>query len=193
MDFSLSKIVAVFIAVILLFGYPLYQQAQRQDKLTQFVVQTTVTEFVDAVRTKGYITPDMYLEFNRKLGATGNQYDIQMEHLHKKFNPLEARDPSNPTYNDDFDVYFNGHYTEEIMKALFPANLDPAQPKVMYPLPSDINPGDPMSVGDFFTVKVKNVNRTMATILRDFFTNGNTASNTAVYVPYGGMIINEDY
>lgn len=194
MDSSLSKIVAVFIAVILLFGYPLYQQAQRQDKLTQFVVQTTVTEFVDAVRTKGYITPDMYLEFNRKLGATGNQYDIQMEHLHKRYNPLYT-DPGNPTtFKDDFDTYFNGYYTKDIMGTLFPDNSEPSDSKTRrYPKLSGDDPGDPMSVGDFFTVKVKNVNRTMATILRDFFTNGNTASNTAVYVPYGGMIINEDY
>ncbi|MGG0821696.1 hypothetical protein ABE099_02375 [Paenibacillus turicensis] len=193
MEFSLSKVIAVLIAVVLLFGYPLYQQAQRQDELTELVVHGAVTEFVDAVRTKGYITPQMYNEFNRKLGATGNQYDVQMEHMHKRYNPLYA-DPSNPssTFDNNFDIYFNGHYTEEIMNALFPSDKNSAG---RYPTIGTNYSGikaDPMSVGDFFTVKVKNINRTMATILRDFFTGGNTGSNTTLYIPYGGMIINED-
>lgn len=193
MEFSLSKVIAVLIAVVLLFGYPLYQQAQRQDELTELVVHGAVTEFVDAVRTKGYITPQMYNDFNRKLGATGNQYDVQMEHMHKKYNPL-YEDPGNPssTFDNKFDIYFNGHYTEEIMNALFPSDKNSAG---RYPTIGTNYAGikaDPMSVGDFFTVKVKNINRTMATILRDFFTGGNTGSNTTLYIPYGGMIINED-
>lgn len=193
MEFSLSKVIAVLIAVVLLFGYPLYQQAQRQDELTELVVHGAVTEFVDAVRTKGYITPQMYNEFNRKLGATGNQYDVQMEHMHKRYNPL-YEDPSNPssTFDNTFDIYFNGHYTEEIMNALFPTD---EKTTGRYPTIGTNYSGikaDPMSVGDFFTVKVKNINRTMATILRDFFTGGNTGSNTTLYIPYGGMIINED-
>ncbi|WP_068782419.1 hypothetical protein [Paenibacillus sp. GM2] len=197
MENSLSKIVAILLAVALLFGYPLYQQAQRHDELSQLVVHTAVTEFVDAVRTKGYITPAMYLDFNRKLGATGNQYDIQMEHLHKRYNPSysEPADPS--SFQNDFDVYFNGHYTGEIMATLFPDNTEPLNSKQRrYPKPdADLNGSgaDPMTVGDFFTVKVKNVNRTMATVLFDFFTSGNTGSNTKIYIPYGGMIINEDY
>jgi hypothetical protein len=193
MEFSLSKVIAVLIAVVLLFGYPLYQQAQRQDELTELVVHGAVTEFVDAVRTKGYITPQMYNEFNRKLGATGNQYDVQMEHMHKRYNPL-YEDPSNPSskFDNTFDIYFNGHYTEEIMNALFPTD---EKTTGRYPTINTNYSGikaDPMSVGDFFTVKVKNINRTMATILRDFFTGGNTGSNTTLYIPYGGMIINED-
>ncbi|MNP39085.1 hypothetical protein D3C76_1326420 [compost metagenome] len=58
---------------------------------------------------------------------------------------------------------------------------------------SDLNRRYVMAVGDFFTVKVKNVNRTMATILSDVFTGGITDGNVKVYVPYGGMVINEDY
>ncbi|WP_110931529.1 hypothetical protein [Paenibacillus bouchesdurhonensis] len=197
MEGSLSKIMAIFIAVALLFGYPLYQQAQRQDELSQMVVHNAVTEFVDAVRTKGYITPRMYLELNRKLGATGNQYDIQMEHLHKRYNPVYF-DPANPaTFEGSFDIYFNGHYTEEIMAALFPNNTEPLDSrKRIYPVSTGdaaATRPDPMVAGDFFRVKVRNVNRTMAVILQDFFTNGNTGSNTKVYVTYGGMIINEDY
>lgn len=182
MENSFSKILGIFIAIVLLFLYPLFQQAQRQDDLSQIVIHSAVTTFVDSARTKGYITPEMYLEFNQKLGATGNQYDIQMEHLHKKYNP-EYTDPANPaTFRDSFTTYFDGHYNQEIMQRLFPNS--PA---------SDIDRRYVMAVGDFFTVKVKNVNRTMATILSDVFTGGITDGNVKVYVPYGGMVINEDY
>ncbi|OAB38445.1 hypothetical protein PGLA_20350 [Paenibacillus glacialis] len=184
MELSLSKILGIFIAVVLLFGYPLYQQALRQDELSQIVVHSAVVEFVDASRTKGYITPKMYLDFNKKLGATGNQYDIQLEHLHKKYNP-DYTDPANPSsFVDSFTTYFDGHYTEEVMKILFPNNtnaLDNEHRRYV------------MAVGDFLTVKVKNNNRTMATVLQDFFTNSNTGSNIKVFMPYGGMVINEDY
>ncbi len=184
LELSLSKILGVFIALILMFGYPLYQQAQRQDNLSQIVAQSAVTEFVDASRTKGYITPTMYSDLTRKLGATGNQYDIAMEHLHKKYMP-EYVDPADPTgFKNSFTTYFDGHYTDEIMKRLFPDNtLAIDNPERRYV----------MAEGDFFTVKVKNINRTMATILQDFFLNGNTGDNTKIYMPYGGMVINEDY
>lgn len=182
MDSSFSKILGVFIAVILLFAYPLYQQAQRQDDLSQIVVHSAITAFVDAARTKGYVTPQMYLEFNSKLGATGNQYDIQMEHLHKKYHP-EYSDPADPgSFQKSFSTYFDGHYTSEIMSVLFPVKGGAASDKRYY-----------MSAGDFFTVKVKNINRTMATVLQDFLIAGNTGSNVKIYIPYGGMVLNEDY
>lgn len=79
----ISKLFAVFLIISLMIMYPLYQAAERHDDQMQTVVHLTVTEFVDAVRTKGYISPQMYLEFNEKLGATGNLYDVKMEHRHK--------------------------------------------------------------------------------------------------------------
>lgn len=180
----MSKILGVFIALILMFLYPLYQQAQRQDDLSQIVVHSAVTEFVDASRTKGYITPTMYSELTRKLGATGNQYEIEMEHLHKKYSPVYT-DPADPNgFQNSFMTYFDGHYTEEIMGRLFPNNTSPID---------DPDRRYLMSEGDFFTVKVKNINRTMSTILQDVFLNGNTGDNTRIYMPYGGMVINEDY
>ncbi|MEB9896267.1 hypothetical protein P4K96_22760 [Bacillus cereus] len=184
LDSPISKIFAVLIAITLLFLYPLYQQAERQDDLSQIVVHSAVTQFVDAVRTKGYITPTMYLEFNQKLGATGNQYEVEMEHLHKKYNPLYA-DPADPSsFKDSFETYFSGHYTDQIMYVLFPDNDDsPYSEYRKYK----------MTEGDFFTVKAKNINRTMATVLRDFLTNGVTGSNTQVFMPYGGMVLNEDH
>jgi hypothetical protein len=43
-------------------------------------VYATVVEFVDSVRNLGKITPDMYSQFMQSLNATGNRYEVTMEH-----------------------------------------------------------------------------------------------------------------
>jgi hypothetical protein len=46
-------------------------------------------------------------------------------------------------------------------------------------------------MGDFFTVTVKNTNRTPAMLIREWL-NG-SAQAAAVFTTYGGMVLNEDY
>lgn len=168
----------------MLFIYPIYQQAERQDDLSQIVAHKAATEFVDAVRTKGYITPTMYQQFFDSMAATGNVFDVQMEHLHKKYNPIHT-DAANPgTFQGKYETYYDGFYTEDIMKILFPNTSDPVNSQKRRYL---------LEVGDFFTVKVKNKNRTLATSLQDILLAGNTGDNTKIYIPYGGMVLNEDY
>lgn len=89
-----SKIIVSFLAIILLYIYPLYQGMERQDDRSQMVVQRSVTRFVDAVRTKGYVTPTMYRQFNEEIAATGNVFDIEMVHEHKLYIPV-YRDAAN--------------------------------------------------------------------------------------------------
>lgn len=179
-----SKLVAAFLALALLVVYPLYQAAERHDDQIQTVVHQAVTEFVDAARTKGYISPQMYLQFNERLGATGNVYEVSIEHLHKKYNPVYT-DPANPaSFQNSFDTYYDGHYTEEIMKVIFPeANIPEDSDTRKYKL----------AVNDFIKVQVKNKNRTMATILNDFILVGNSGDVPKIFMPYGGMVLNEDY
>ncbi|MCM3130500.1 hypothetical protein PUW24_00055 (plasmid) [Paenibacillus urinalis] len=179
-----SKLVAGFIALILMMLYPLYQSTVRHDNQIQTVVHQTVTEFVDAVRTKGYISPEMYLQFNKKLGETGNVYDVTLEHMHKKYNPVYS-DPANPaTFQNSFDTYYEGHYTEEIMKVLFPETNIPAD---------NDSRKYKLALNDFITVSVKNKNRTMSTIMQDFILVGNSGDVPKIYMNYGGMVLNEDY
>lgn len=179
---SLSKIFAVILGIVLMLIYPLYQQAQKQDELSQIVAHNAVTEFVDAVRTKGYISPQMYLEFSEKLSATGNVFDIEMSHLHKKYNPLYS-DPADPsTFQQSYEEYYDGHYTDEIMKVLFPEEniaADSNERKYM------------LALYDYFSVDIKNRNTTMAQVVESslFGVFNDTAK---IYIPYGGMVINED-
>ncbi|PAD71337.1 hypothetical protein [Paenibacillus campinasensis] len=180
----ISKLFAVFLIISLMIMYPLYQAAERHDDQMQTVVHLTVTEFVDAVRTKGYISPQMYLEFNEKLGATGNLYDVKMEHRHKKYNPVYA-DPANPaTFQNRFDTYYEGFYTDDIMRVLFPeANIPNDSDSRKYKL----------TESDFFKVSVVSKNRTLSTILKDFILVGNSGDTPRIVMRYGGMVLNEDH
>ncbi len=76
---SLITIVAILVAGILMFAFPLMSIADRNDDIAQTAVSSAVTSFVNTVRNEGKITKENYSEFQTKLDATGNAYDVEME------------------------------------------------------------------------------------------------------------------
>jgi hypothetical protein len=180
----LSLICAAIVACGLLYLYPALNSYEQQDQIAYNMAYKAVTTFVDSARTKGYITPTMYNDFHRELDLTGNLYDVQMEHKRKQYNPIYT-DPADPaSFEGKYEVYYDGFYTDKIMATLFPNNSLPVtDPSRRYFL----------QVGDTFSVTVKNKNVTKATLVRDFLTNGNTGDPTRIYIPYGGLVTNEDY
>ena len=87
MDDPFGKIVDILIAVILLFIFPLLYFGQRTDSITQQVVTSKTAEFVDTIRTQGYLSKNMYKTFLEQLGTTNNIYDIQLEHKELALEP----------------------------------------------------------------------------------------------------------
>ncbi len=81
---SFSKVFAVLIAVLLLYLYPISAAFDQQDDISELVVLKATTTFVDAVRDKGFVSPTMYTDFMETIAATGNTFDVQMEHGSKK-------------------------------------------------------------------------------------------------------------
>ena len=73
---SLITIVAIGLAAILMFLFPLAAISEMNDSETLTLVQSYTTEFVDDIRTKGVITQEDYDSFVQKLYATGNSYKI---------------------------------------------------------------------------------------------------------------------
>lgn len=117
-----SKLLAVLLAVLLLYVYPAAETADRQDEISRMTVYQTVTRFVDSARTKGYISPAMFAEFEEQLARTGNVYDISMEHLHKKYVPNYI-DPQNPaTFTGTYETVLDGYYSSQIKEKLFPTD-----------------------------------------------------------------------
>lgn len=87
MSDTLITIIAIFLAAILMFVFPLMAVSNTQDSVSQVAVQSLVAEFVNNAASKGKITMDDYTGFLSKLNATGNTYDVQLEHKIMTTNP----------------------------------------------------------------------------------------------------------
>ena len=87
MSDTLITIIAIFLAAVLMFVFPLMAVSNTQDDISQVAVQSLVAEFVNNAATQGKITAQNYDDFLTKLNATGNSYDVQMEHKIMTTNP----------------------------------------------------------------------------------------------------------
>lgn len=76
---STITIIAIFLAAVLMFAFPLMAMSDRNDDVSQLNVQTLTTDFVDKVRTTGKLTEQDYSKFVEQLAATGNTYNVEME------------------------------------------------------------------------------------------------------------------
>lgn len=147
---------------------------QQQDTTTNLFVYTETTKFVDAVRNTGYLTSRMYQEYLDKLAATNVLFNVELEHQHKKYDPIYSDPMDLSTFQDDFSINYSGYYTKEILDVLFPND-------------SSISEKYRFSQGDYFNVKVVNQNKTLATKLSQFIYGRNLPKETII-IHYGGMI-----
>ena len=60
---TLITVIAIVLAAILMFVFPLMTMSDRTDDISQLSVETATTEFVDDVRTTGKLTMDKYSSF----------------------------------------------------------------------------------------------------------------------------------
>ena len=79
MNDTVMTVIAIFLAAILMFMFPLMSTADRSDDIAQQAVQTATTEFVDDIRTTGKITQDKYDSFLQTISSTGNSFDVEMQ------------------------------------------------------------------------------------------------------------------
>lgn len=52
--------------------------SDRTDDISQLLVETATTEFVDNVRSTGKLTLDDYDKYVQEISSTGNTYDVEM-------------------------------------------------------------------------------------------------------------------
>ena len=79
MSDTVVTIIAIFLAAILMFIFPLLSVAERSDDVSQLAVQTATTEFVDNARSVGAITMENYSKLVNTIDSTGNTYEVEME------------------------------------------------------------------------------------------------------------------
>lgn len=162
MSDTLITVIAIGIAAVLMFIFPLMTMSDRTDDVAQLTVETATTEFVDKIRTTGKITQENYNQFVQSITATGNTYDVEMEvqikdeNLGKKVSQAQASKIGENVYYSIFtsqiqdEMNNNGgtYYCKE---------------------------------GDIVSVSVKNTSQTMAEQLKNFFysVTGNDAYTIA--------------
>ena len=76
MESSLQKIIAAIVGIMILFIIPVYIAFEKADDVSYNLVLKLSQNFVDNVRDKGYISPEMYSDFVSGLYATNNSYDV---------------------------------------------------------------------------------------------------------------------
>lgn len=167
---SFSKIISIFLAVILMFISPLLYMAQKQDSITQLYVSTETTRFIDNIKNSGYINKSMYEDYIKKIDQTGNLYEIEITHCHKRVEPLV--DVNTNDILQDYSVYYYNTYEDEIFEA-FDKDMDYS-----------------FNRGDFISIDIFNRYKTTAvSILENILSKDIT--DTQIVVTYGGMIRDE--
>lgn len=148
---TLITVVAIGLAAILMFVFPLMSVSERNDDVAQLSVQTATVEFVDNVRATGKLTLDDYTAYLQTVSATGNSYDVELEIKFIDENP-GVKTTQVEVDKIGENVYYT-KYTSQIMDEL------------------KENTGNRIKLkeGDIISVSVKNTNTTISQLLRNFF------------------------
>lgn len=165
---SLITVIAIFLAAILMFVFPLMSLSERTDDISQLVVQTATNEFVDNIRTTGKITLTDYENYLRTINATGNSYEIDM-----KIQQLDENPGVKVTQNEITKIGENIYYT-----------------KYTSQIEEDLNSNKKIRLkeGDIVSVTVKNTNQTIAQLLRNFFYQVTGNDSHQVEASHGGVV-----
>ncbi len=149
---TVITVVAIVLAALLMFIFPLMSVSERTDDISQLAVQTATTDFVDKVRTEGKLTADSYQDFIDTITSTGNTYNVEME-----LQILDENPSVKTTQAEKTKIGENVYYT------LYTSQID----EMLY---SDTGAGSiTLKEGDRFSVTVNNTNTTIAQTLRNFF------------------------
>ena len=170
MSDTLVTIIAIALAAILMFVFPLMTMSDRTDDVSQLTVETATTEFVDEVRTTGKITSDKYSQFLEAIGSTGNTYDVEIEAKILDENPGKKTTQTENTKIGE-NVYYSV-YTSQIEEKLKPENGG------VYKLKE----------GDIVSVSVKNTNQTLSQQLKNFFYTVIGNDTYTIAASHGGIV-----
>lgn len=153
MSDTLMVVIGIFVAVILMFIFPLMSLSERNDDISQSVVQTATSEFVDKISIAGKIKTSDYEVYAQTIGATGNTYEIEIEVQHLDENPGKKSVATSGSLVGENVRYST--FTSEILDDMY--------------LPDGSTKDYPLKKGDNVIVTVKNTNKTMAQMLRTTF------------------------
>lgn len=165
---SFITIVAIFLAAILMFIFPLMSLAERNDDISQMAVQTSTNEFVDKIRTTGKITLESYEKYIQSIHSTGNTFEVEIIVQQLDENPGVKVTQAEMTKIGE-NVYYN-KYTSQVESELYEDG------KMT------------LKEGDMVSVTVKNTNQTIAQLLRNFFYQVTGEDSYEIAAKHGGVV-----
>lgn len=165
---SLITVVAIFLAAILMFIFPLLSVSERNDDIAQLGVQTATVEFVDNVRTTGKLSLDAYTGYMQTLAATGNSYDVELEIKVLDENP--GKKTTWVTTDKIGENIYYSVYNSQIEEEL------------------SANGKWVLKEGDIVSVNVKNTNKTISQMLRNFFYTVSGNDTYQVAAQHAGIV-----
>ena len=143
---SAMVVVAIFLAAILMFVFPLMTMADKKDDVSTLTVQTATTEFTDTIRTTGKLTQEKYDNFTQTLASTGNTYNVDLKVQVLDENP--AKKESSATQKIGDNIYYV-IYTTQVLDAISKGDLV-------------------LKEGDIISVGVEITNPTLSDTLKNF-------------------------
>ena len=168
MSDTLITVIAIGLAAVLMFIFPLMTMSDRTDDVAQLTVETATTEFVDEIRTTGKITSDKYSQYLQTIGSTGNTYNVEMEVKVLDENPGKKTTQTDREKIGE-NVYYSV-YTSQIENELKERNS--------YKLKE----------GDLVSVSVKNTNQTLSQQLKNFFYSVTGNDTYTIAASHGGIV-----
>lgn len=169
---SLITIIAIMLASILMFVFPMMSMAERNDDVSLSTVQSAVVEFVDNARTTGKITNESYDTLTQKIYATGNTYDINMEIQLLDENP--GKKATNVAQDKVGENLYYSKYTTQILDELKDENN---------------NGVITLKEGDFISVNATNTNTTISQMLKNFFYNLSDNNTYNIVAQHSGVVM----
>lgn len=167
---TLMTVVAVFLAVILMFLFPMLSVSERTDDISQLAVETAVSEFVDNSRAVGKITMQNYEKLVNALNATGNSYDIEIEHK-----VLDENVGKKTAWTQGQVIGENVYYSVYTSQILDTITGDNAKDYLL-------------KEGDLLSCTAKNTNQTISQTLRSVFYSISSNNAYQVGAQHSGMV-----
>ena len=165
---SLMTVVAVFVAVILMFLFPMLSVSERSDDISQLAVDTSVTSFVDNSRSIGKITPENFDKLINELNATGNTYDVEME-----VKVLDENVGKKTAWTKGEVIGENVYYS--VYTSQIKDKLDAGEVYVL-------------KEGDIFSCEIRNTNETLSQSLRSVFYSISANDAAQIAAQHSGIV-----
>ena len=168
---TLITIIAIALAAVLMFVFPLMTMSDRTDDVSQLTVEAATTDFVDKARTTGKITQANYDEFLETITSTGNTYDVELvvqvkdSNLGKKASQAQADKIGE-------NVYYSV-YTSQIQEVM---DNDTAT-HTYY-----------CKEGDIISASVKNTNQTISQQMKNFFYTVTGNDSYTIAAEHAGIV-----